>query len=88
MAKSGRTLTFHGAFGSKAAAVARERKVGGFIRTYTIKGHSRYVVMTRPQNQANPRRKSPEVFPWWLVAGVGAAILMLRSPAPVMSEAP
>lgn len=47
MAKRGRKVTFHGAFKSKAAAVAKERRVGGFIRPVTVRGQRRYVVMTR-----------------------------------------
>lgn len=47
MAQRGRRFTFHGAFGSKAAAVWKERKVHGFIRPTKIKGHRRYMVLTR-----------------------------------------
>lgn len=45
MAGRGRRVTFHGAFATKAKAKAKERKVGGFIRTATIRGHRRYIVM-------------------------------------------
>lgn len=45
-AQRGRRFTFHGAFSSKEKAVAKERAVGGFIRTRTIRGHRRYVVLT------------------------------------------
>jgi hypothetical protein len=47
MAKRGRKVTFHGAFKSKEKAVAKERSVGGFIRPITVRGHRRFVVMTR-----------------------------------------
>jgi hypothetical protein len=47
MAKRGRKVTFHGAFKSKADAVAKERRVGGFIKAVTVRGSRRYVVMTR-----------------------------------------
>src|SRR5262245_56307187 len=47
----GRRFKFHGAFGSKAAAVRKERRVKhAFIRPTNIKGHRRYMVLTR-----NPR---------------------------------
>jgi hypothetical protein len=46
MAGRGRKVTFHGAFGSKAKAVAKERKVGGFIKRVKVRGDTRYVVMT------------------------------------------
>jgi len=48
MAKRGRSLVFHGAFGNKAKARRKER--GGpkrFILTRTIKGHRRYLVVSR-----------------------------------------
>jgi hypothetical protein len=38
-------ITFHGAYKSKREAIKKERKVKGFIKTYNIKGHKRYVVM-------------------------------------------
>jgi hypothetical protein len=52
MAKRGRVVTFHGAFTSKAAAVRKERAVGGFIQPRTIRGHRRYVVMS--EHRRNP----------------------------------
>lgn len=46
-AQRGRRFTFHGAFATKAKAQAKERTIdGAFIRTRTIKGKRRYVVMT------------------------------------------
>jgi hypothetical protein len=48
--KIGKKFAFHGAFGSKAAAVEKEREVGGFIRKMTIRGDTRYVVLTRKDN--------------------------------------
>ena len=45
MAGRGRRVTFHGAFGSKAKAQAKERRVHGFIKRVRIKGSTRYVVM-------------------------------------------
>lgn len=47
MAKRGRKVTFHGAFGSKSAAKKKEKAVGGYIRPATIHGHRRYLVLTR-----------------------------------------
>lgn len=47
MSKQGKRLTFHGAFGTKAKAKAKEHAVGGFIRRLKIRGSVRYVVMTR-----------------------------------------
>lgn len=47
MAKTGRQFKFHGAFGTKAKAVKKERRVNGFIRRVKIKGSTRYVVLTR-----------------------------------------
>lgn len=46
MAKRGRKFTFHGAYGSKAGAARKERKVsGGFILKRRIRGSVRYIVM-------------------------------------------
>jgi len=47
VAGRGRKVKFHGAFGSKAAARRKERSVGGYIRAAMIKGHRRYLVLTR-----------------------------------------
>jgi hypothetical protein len=47
MAGRGRKFKFHGAFKSKARAVRKERSVHGFIERHKIKGHTRYIVMTR-----------------------------------------
>lgn len=47
MAGRGRTVTFHGAFRSKAKAEEKERKVGGFIRRIRVRGQTRYAVMKR-----------------------------------------
>jgi hypothetical protein len=44
--KRGRRVSFHGAFATKAAAMRKERAVGGFIQPRVIRGHRRYVVMT------------------------------------------
>jgi hypothetical protein len=46
MAKRGRKVTFHGAFGTKAKAKRKEHSVGGFIERVRIRGRVRYVVMT------------------------------------------
>jgi hypothetical protein len=45
----GRRFTFHGAFGTKAKAAAKERSEGkgAFIRRVTIRGRRRYVVMKK-----------------------------------------
>lgn len=47
MAGKGRKVKFHGAFASKADAKKKERKVGGYIKTFMLKGHRRYSVLTR-----------------------------------------
>ncbi len=47
MAGSGRKVKFHGAFKLKSKAKAKERRVGGFVRRIRVRGHTRYVVMTR-----------------------------------------
>ncbi len=51
MAGTGRRVTFHGAFASKADAERKERQVGGVIKPIMVMGHRRYAVMTRK----NPR---------------------------------
>ncbi len=47
MSKRGKKVVFHGAYGTKAKAVRKERQVGGFIRRVTVRGRRRYVVMTK-----------------------------------------
>ena len=48
MSKRGRTLTFHGAYKSKAAAVRKERRTpGAFVVERRIKGRKREIVFTR-----------------------------------------
>ena len=48
MAGLGREVGFHGAFGTKAKAKAKERQVrGAYIRRVKIKGNTRYLVLTR-----------------------------------------
>lgn len=48
MSKRGRTVTFHGAFGTKAKARAKERGGRGrFIKRVKMRGGTRYVVMSR-----------------------------------------
>jgi hypothetical protein len=47
MAGKGKRVTFHGAFTSKRDAVAKERSIGGFIRSMKIRGRKRYVVMKK-----------------------------------------
>ncbi len=47
----GRRVCFHGAFSSKADARRKERRVRGFIRRLRIRGHVRYVVMTRKRRR-------------------------------------
>jgi hypothetical protein len=54
-------MDFHGAFGSKADAVRKERQVHGFIRPATIKGEKRYIVMSPRKNPRRPRRNK-EVY--------------------------
>lgn len=46
MAGKGKFFSFHGAFASKADAVKKERRVGGFIRAKRVRGKIRYFVMT------------------------------------------
>lgn len=56
MAKRGRRFTFHGAFATKAKARQKERRVkGAFIRRVTIRGDTRFVVLTRHRRR---RRRS------------------------------
>jgi hypothetical protein len=46
--KRGKKLNLHGAFGSKAKARAKEKRVrGGFILTRKVKGDTRYIVVSR-----------------------------------------
>lgn len=48
MAKRGRKVVFHGAFKTKAKAVRKEGRVArSYIRKTRIKGHTRYMVLTR-----------------------------------------
>jgi hypothetical protein len=48
MAGKGRKVKFHGAFKSKAAAKRRERAGSGrYIEEVTVRGHKRYVVISR-----------------------------------------
>lgn len=42
---------FHGAFGTKKKAKAKESKVGGFIRKVKIRGSQRFVVMTKKKGK-------------------------------------
>jgi hypothetical protein len=46
MSKRGRSVTFHGAYSSKADAKRKERQVHGFIKRTKVRGSTRYVVMT------------------------------------------
>jgi len=46
MAGHGKKFDFHGSFSSKAAAAAKEKEVGGFIRERVIEGQTRYFVLT------------------------------------------
>lgn len=53
MAKAGRRLVFHGAFGTKAKAQRKERRVAdAYIRPTRIRGHRRYLVLTRKGRRA------------------------------------
>jgi hypothetical protein len=48
MAKKGRRVVFHGAFGTKSDAVRKEKAGSGrFIKTVKVRGQKRYVVMSR-----------------------------------------
>lgn len=42
----GKKVCFHGAFRFKDSAKRKEKQVGGFIRKITVRGETRYVVMT------------------------------------------
>ena len=42
---------FHGSFKKKKAAKAKEKKVGGFIRTYRLHGVTRYSVLTNKRKR-------------------------------------
>lgn len=47
MAKRGRKVTFHGAFGSKEKARTKEQRTpGAFVREIKVRGSRRWVVMT------------------------------------------
>jgi hypothetical protein len=46
MAGKGKQFDFHGSFAKKADAVRKEGEVHGFIREHTIKGKTRYYVLT------------------------------------------
>ena len=52
----GKYFEFHGAFGSKAAAVRKERAVGGFIKPRRIRGRMRYIVMKQRAGRARAYR--------------------------------
>jgi hypothetical protein len=49
MAKRGRRVSFHGAFGTKAKAKAKERRTAhSYVRRVKMKGRGvRYLVLTR-----------------------------------------
>lgn len=51
MAGHGKKFNFHGAFRDKAAAVAKEREVGGFIRERTVTGAPMYFVLTAKKSE-------------------------------------
>jgi len=45
MAGRGRKVTFHGAYGTKAKAKRKERRVHGYIVRRRIRGSVRYIVL-------------------------------------------
>lgn len=47
MAGKGRRFMFHGAFKSRRRALARKHKVKGFLKRVTVRGHTRWAVMSR-----------------------------------------
>jgi hypothetical protein len=48
MAKRAKKFVFHGAFGSKKKAKAKERRTrGAFVRKVTIKRKARWLVLTK-----------------------------------------
>jgi hypothetical protein len=69
MAGKGQQFTFHGAFGTKADAVKKERQVGGFIRETKVRGQKRYMVMTK---NPPPRRARKNPLMESLAAGAAA----------------
>lgn len=47
-ARRGRKFVFHGAFGTRTRAERKHKRVrGSFIKVWKIRGHRRYVVVTR-----------------------------------------
>jgi hypothetical protein len=91
--RRGRTVTFHGAFGSKAAAIRKERQlVGAFVQPRLIRGAQRYVVMSRrarprPNARYRPATSSSGWDTYLLLGGIGYALyyLFLRpAPGPVV----
>jgi hypothetical protein len=47
MIRRGKKFVFHGSFTDKARAIRKEKSVDGFIRSVQVKGHRRYLVLTR-----------------------------------------
>jgi hypothetical protein len=46
LAGKGKKFDFHGSFSRKENAMAKEKEVSGFIRERSIKGQTRYFVLT------------------------------------------
>ena len=54
--KRGRAVTFHGAYSTKADAKRKEHRVAhGYIRPTTIRGHRRFLVLSRNPARAEHR---------------------------------
>lgn len=47
MAGKGKRVKFHGAYKSKARAKAKEKETGGYIQKISVRGDTRYAVITR-----------------------------------------
>ncbi len=104
MAKVGRKFVFHGAFASKAAAREKEHEVGGFVRPATVRGHRRFMVLTRREHHSStPDRHRRHHRPgnphhagwrhaWWLLAGLAVFALyyggIFYRPLPAVSLDP
>jgi hypothetical protein len=58
-AGTGYGMQFHGSFAEKSDAKRKERQVGGFIKRTSIKGKSRYTVMSERKNPIRRKKKNP-----------------------------
>lgn len=66
MAGTGRAFDFHGSFGSKAAAVAKERATpGAFVKRVKRGTETRYLVMSPHGGGGGDPPKSRQENWWW-----------------------